>query len=55
MTASIMALGLSFPGLGQLAGFICISTLRSKKVLDGWFYIPPSATPHKKEKKREVL
>jgi hypothetical protein len=55
MTASIMALGLSFPGLGQLAGFICISTLRSKKVLDGWFYIPPSATPHKKEKKKEVL
>jgi hypothetical protein len=55
MTASIMAFGLTFPGLGQLAAVICLTTLRSKKVLEGWFYVPPSATPHKKEKKREVL
>ena len=54
MVASIMAFGLTFPGLGQIAGLICVSTLRSKKVLDGWFYVPPSATPHKKQK-REVL
>jgi hypothetical protein len=52
MVGAIMALGASFPALGQLAGFIALTTLRSKKVIDGFFYVPPSATPHKKQKKQ---
>jgi len=55
MVASIMAFVLSFPGLGQLAGLLALTTLRSKKVVDGFFYIPPSATPHARQKKKEVL
>jgi hypothetical protein len=55
MIASIMAFVLSFPALGQLAGLMALTTLRSKKVVDGFFYVPPSATPHAKQKKRDVL
>jgi hypothetical protein len=54
MIASIMAFVLSFPGLGQIAALMALTTLRSKKVVDGFFYVPPSATPHAKQK-RQVL
>jgi hypothetical protein len=55
MIASIMAFVLSFPGLGQIAALMALTALRSKKVVDGFFYVPPSATPHAKQKKRDVL
>jgi hypothetical protein len=55
MVAAIMAFGPSFPGLGQIAALMAVTTLRSKKVVDGFFYIPPSATPHAKQKKKDVL
>lgn len=55
MIAGIMAFGASFPGLGQVAGLMAVTTLRSKKVIDGFFYVPPSATPHARQKKRDVI
>lgn len=55
MVATIMAfIPLCFPGLGQIAALSSLTTLRSKKVIDGFTYVPPSATPHAR-KKREVL
>jgi hypothetical protein len=46
MIATIMAfVPLCFPGLGQIAALMSLTALRSKKVIDGFFYVPPSATP----------
>jgi hypothetical protein len=55
MVAAIMAFGPSFPGLGQIAALMALTTLRSKKVVDGFFYVPASATPHAKQKRKDVL
>jgi hypothetical protein len=55
MVATIMAfVPLYFPGLGQIAALMSLSTLRSKKVMEGFFYVPPSATPTARQK-RQVL
>jgi hypothetical protein len=55
MVATIMAfVPLCFPGLGQIAALMSLTALRSKKVIDGFTYVPPSATPHARQK-REVL
>jgi magnesium-transporting ATPase (P-type) len=56
MVASIMSfIPPSLPALGQLAGVMALTTLRSKKVIEGFFYVPPSATPYAKKKKEDVL
>ena len=55
MVAAIMSfIPPSFPVLGQFAGLMALTTLRRKRVVDGFFYVQPSATPHK-VKKRDVL
>jgi hypothetical protein len=56
MVATIMAfVPLSFPGLSQLAALMSLTTLRTKKVIDGFTYVPASATPYARQRKREVL
>jgi hypothetical protein len=54
MVAAIMSLiPPAFPLLGTLVGLIAISTLRSKKVLDGFNYVPPSAAEVRAQRRRE--